>query len=108
MRGRLRMIELRPYAHDDLVEIIRRAAARVGRAIASEAAAVLAKAAGGNPRNAVGLYAEARAHADVQGGGSITVDDARNALRLAELGQDGTGPVHRRILDVLRWSARGR
>ena len=105
-RGRFRMIELRPYAHDDLVEIIHRAAARAGRAIASEAAEVLAKAAGGNARSAIGLYAEARAHADARGGGSITIDDARNALRLAELDQNGIGPVHRRILDVLRWYGR--
>ena len=90
------------YGVEDLAEIVRRAAARDGFEIASEAAWILAKAAAGTARTAISLYVRTRTFVEAQGRGSATSDDARHALRLAQLDENGIGPVHRRILEVLR------
>jgi holliday junction DNA helicase RuvB len=101
-RGRFQEVVVSSYGVEDLAEIARRAAERDGFEIASEAAWILAKAAAGTARTAISLYVRTRTFVEAQGRGSATSDDARSALRLAQLDENGIGPIHRRILEVLR------
>ena len=51
---------------------------------------------------AVRLYVEVRARVAARGASSATDVDAREALRALQLDENGLGPVHHRILAVLR------
>ena len=106
-RGRFRTIELRPYAHDDLVEIIRRAAARVGRAIATRGCSSSGEG-GGRKRPGRDRALRRGARSCRRAGRRIRSRSTMRGTRsrLAELDENGIGPVHRRILDVLRWYGR--
>ena len=101
-RSRFSEVELAPYSPDDLAEIIRRAAKRDAFEVSTDAAAVMARASSGVARMAVRLYVEVRTRVEARGASSATDVDAREALRVLQLDENGLGPVHHRILEVLR------
>jgi holliday junction DNA helicase RuvB len=106
LRNRFRTIELSPYTDADLAEIVLRAAARDGFGVEPQAACVLARASSGTARMAIGLYLEMRVWVEARGRKSATAEDARTTLLCAELDENGFGPVHRRILTILRTHGR--
>src|SRR5262249_801802 len=109
-----RDVEVAPYAVEELVEIIGRAASRDGFEVAADAALILAKASLGIARAAIGLYRELRVRVAVRRlgvapelrcGATIDVATAGDALARpakAQRDENGLGPVHRRILGILR------
>jgi Holliday junction DNA helicase RuvB len=100
--ARFRAIQLAPYSADDLAEIVRRAAVRDGVAIDGEALPVIAGASFGVARMAIEIYTATRTVIEAAGRKVARQKDAREALRMLDLDERGFGPVHRRVLEVLR------
>ncbi|CAM3506897.1 Holliday junction branch migration DNA helicase RuvB [Hydrogenibacillus schlegelii] len=89
------------YAPDELEEIVRRSAARLGIAVAPEAARAIAARARGTPRIANRLLRRVRDFAEVEGDGTITLAAAERALDRMEVDRLGLDLVDRRYLTAL-------
>jgi Holliday junction DNA helicase RuvB len=85
-----------PYTHEELGEILRRMAARVGVDLSFEMCVELAPAAGGSPRQAQGLVAAARDLAAT--GNDITV---KSVLEFAQVDSEGLTDEHMEYLRTL-------
>ncbi len=102
LRDRFEVVfRLEFYGPEELAEILRRAAEKLGVGITPEAAWELGSLARGTPRIALRLLRRARDVAQVQGHSTISLEVARETLRM--LGIDGAGldELDRRILAVM-------
>ncbi len=102
LRGRFGVNEkLELYPPEDLAEVLRRSARRIGVTLTDEAAEHVARHSRGTPRLANRFLKRIRDFAQVEAQNRITVDVARNGL--ARLGIDafGLSPVDRKILATL-------
>lgn len=92
------MHRLEFYSHDEVQQIIERAADILGVQIKPEAAAEIAKRARLTPRIANRLLKRVRDYAEVHGDGIINPDLAKQALKLLEVDDAGLDPADRQLL----------
>jgi Holliday junction DNA helicase RuvB len=99
MRDRFGVISrLDFYDQEALERIVTRSAGILGIALAPEGAAEIARRSRGTPRVANRLLRRVRDYAQVKGSGRITVQAARDGLRLLDIDELGLDPVDRRML----------
>jgi len=89
------------YGPDDLARIVRRSAGILGAALDGDAAVEIARRSRGTPRVANRLLRRLRDYAMIRAGGRITLDVARDALRLLDVDELGLDEMDRRLLDAL-------
>lgn len=92
------MHRLEFYSHDEVQQIIQRAADILGVQISAEAAAEIAKRARLTPRIANRLLKRVRDYAEVHGDGIINPMLAQKALKLLEVDDAGLDPADRQLL----------
>ncbi|RJQ08716.1 MAG: Holliday junction branch migration DNA helicase RuvB [Bacillota bacterium] len=86
------------YSQEDLSRIVTRSAGILGIDLAPEGAGEIARRSRGTPRVANRLLRRIRDYAQVRGTGRITVEAAREGLRLLDIDEHGLDPVDRRML----------
>jgi len=102
LRDRFEVVfRLEFYRPEELAEILRRAAPKLGVGITAEAAEELGARARGTPRIALRLLRRARDVAQVQGLSTITLAVARETLRMLGIDEAGLDELDRRILAVM-------
>ncbi len=102
LRDRFEVVfRLEFYRPEELAEILRRAAPRLGVGITAEAAEELGARARGTPRIALRLLRRARDVAQVQGLSTITLAVAQETLRMLGIDEAGLDELDRRILAVM-------
>jgi holliday junction DNA helicase RuvB len=89
------------YAEDELAEIVRRSALRLGVAIEPDATRLVAERARGTPRVANRLLKRLRDYAEVKAGGRITRDVAATGLDVLGVDAAGFDSMDRRLLVAL-------
>jgi Holliday junction DNA helicase RuvB len=106
-RSRFGLMEkLQLYAAEELAEIARRSAARLGTPIEPEAAEVIAHRARGTPRIANRLVKRVRDFAQVAGEQTLRGETARGALARLGIDENGLGETDRRLLVALHRAGR--
>ena len=102
LRDRFGMVHrLEFYTHDEIKQIIQRAAEILTARIHPEAALVLAERSRLTPRIANRLLKRVRDYADVNGDGIIDMESCTQALRLLEVDSLGLDPADRMILEAI-------
>jgi Holliday junction DNA helicase RuvB len=102
MRDRFKMHEhLEFYDEDELAQIVTINARKLQTKIDQEAALELARRSRGTPRIANALLWWARSFATSEADGCITLETARNALKMAEVDDLGLDKQDRRYLETL-------
>lgn len=102
MRDRFKMHEhLEFYTVEELAEIVRINARKLGTEITDEAALELARRSRGTPRVANARLYWTRQYATSEADGKITLPVAKDALRMAEVDGDGLDKQDRRYLETL-------
>ncbi len=101
------MHRLEFYSHDEVQQIILRAADILGVRIKPEAAAEIAKRARLTPRIANRLLKRVRDYAEVHSDGGITMNLAQEALKLLEVDEAGLDPADRQLLLAIIENYRG-
>lgn len=101
------MHRLEFYSHDEVQQIIERAADILGVEIKADAAAEIAKRARLTPRIANRLLKRVRDYAEVHGDGVINPDLAQRALKLLEVDDAGLDPADRQLLLAIIENYRG-
>lgn len=101
------MHRLEFYSHDEVQQIIERAADILGVQIKADAAAEIAKRARLTPRIANRLLKRVRDYAEVHGDGVINPDLAQQALKLLEVDDAGLDPADRQLLLAIIENYRG-
>lgn len=102
LRDRFEVVfRLEFYQPEELAEIVRRAAPRLGVEIEPEAAWELGTKARGTPRIALRLLRRARDLAQVQGMTTITTVVAKETLKMLGIDEQGLDELDRRILEVM-------
>lgn len=102
LRDRFEVVfRLEFYRPEELAEILRRAAPKLGVEITADAAQELGARARGTPRIALRLLRRARDVAQVQGLSTITLAVARETLRMLGIDEAGLDELDRRILAVM-------
>jgi holliday junction DNA helicase RuvB len=89
------------YEPVHLEEILRRSAGLLGAELAEDAAAEIARRSRGTPRIANRLLRRVRDFAEVKGDGRLTRKNARAALSLYEVDEQGLDRLDRAVLDAL-------
>ena len=89
------------YVPDDLAEIVRRSAAKLGVDVDGAGALEIARRARGTPRIANNLLRRVRDYAQVKAGNRITGDVARESLELLEIDPHGLDEMDVRILETI-------
>ena len=89
------------YVPEDLAEIVRRSAGRLGVDIDDAGALEIAHRARGTPRIANNLLRRVRDYAQVRAGNRITGDVARDSLELLEIDPHGLDEMDIRILETI-------
>lgn len=89
------------YVPDDLAEIVKRSAARLGVDIDDAGAIEIAHRSRGTPRIANNLLRRVRDYAQVRAGNRITGDVARESLELLEIDPHGLDEMDVRILETI-------
>lgn len=89
------------YTRPELDTIVRRSASLLQVPIEDEAAALLAARSRGTPRVANRLLRRVRDYAQVRGDGAVSVEVAREALRLLEVDEQGLDASDRRLLRLI-------
>jgi Holliday junction DNA helicase RuvB len=89
------------YADDELETIVRRAAGILGVGITSDAAWEIARRSRGTPRIANRLLRRVRDFTEVRGDGTISVDTAREGLKLFGVDERGLDKIDRAILSAI-------
>jgi Holliday junction DNA helicase RuvB len=89
------------YAAADLARIVARSAGILGVTVEPDAALELARRARGTPRVANRLLRRVRDFALIRADGRVTLDVAREALRMLEVDACGLDEMDRRLLDAL-------
>jgi Holliday junction DNA helicase RuvB len=102
LRARFGMtLRLDYYCPEDLALIVRRSAGILGVEIAEEAATEISRRSRGTPRVANRLLRRVRDFALIKADGHITLDVAREGLRLLEVDEGGLDEMDRRLLEAL-------
>jgi holliday junction DNA helicase RuvB len=102
MRDRFKMHEhLEFYTVEELAEIVRINARKLATAITDDAALELARRSRGTPRIANARLWWTRHYVTSESDGKITLDLAREALKMAEVDMDGLDKQDRRYLETL-------
>lgn len=108
LRDRFGMVHrLEFYTHDEITQIIQRAAAILDVPIHDQAAATLAQRARLTPRIANRLLKRVRDYADVNGDGIIDTQISTKALQLLEVDELGLDPADRMLLLAIIDNYRG-
>ena len=89
------------YVPDDLAEIVRRSAAKLGVDVDGAGALEIARRARGTPRIANNLLRRVRDYAQVKAGNRITGDVARESLELLEIDPHGLDEMDVKILETI-------
>ena len=89
------------YVPEDLAEIVKRSAARLGVDIDDAGAIEIAHRSRGTPRIANNLLRRVRDYAQVRAGNRITGDVARESLELLEIDPHGLDEMDVRILETI-------
>ncbi|EON34398.1 Holliday junction DNA helicase RuvB [Gordonia terrae C-6] len=89
------------YEPEELVRVLRRAAAILGIELRDDASGEIARRSRGTPRIANRLLRRVRDYAEVRGDGSITVEVARAALAVYDVDELGFDRLDRAVLDAL-------
>ena len=89
------------YTPEELAQIIRRSAVRMGTVLEDAASHELSRRSRGTPRVANRLLRRARDFADVEGDGTITVDIVRLALDRLGIDEQGLDGMDRRVLETV-------
>jgi holliday junction DNA helicase RuvB len=89
------------YNAQDLAKIVRRSAGILAIAVEDDAAFEIARRSRGTPRVANRLLRRVRDFAQIKADGRVTLDVAREALRLLEVDERGLDEMDRRLLDAL-------
>lgn len=89
------------YAPEDLARIIHRSAAILAVEVDADAGVEVARRSRGTPRVANRLLRRVRDFALIRADGRVTLDVAREALRLLEVDERGLDEMDRRLLDAL-------
>lgn len=89
------------YAAKDLESILRRSADLLGVRLDEDAAVEVARRSRGTPRIANRLLRRVRDYSEVHGDGHLTKDNARAALSLYEVDEQGLDRLDRAVLDAL-------
>ena len=89
------------YVPDDLAEIVRRSAAKLGVDVDGAGALEIARRARGTPRIANNLLRRVRDDAQVKAGNRITGDVARESLELLEIDPHGLDEMDVKILETI-------
>ncbi|MGD0196511.1 MAG: Holliday junction branch migration DNA helicase RuvB [Solirubrobacteraceae bacterium] len=92
---------LDPYTHEELAEIVRRAARILELTLDGEGALAIARRSRGTPRVANRLLKRARDFAEVRGDGTVSATAAEAALALLEVDELGLDRLDREILRVI-------
>jgi Holliday junction DNA helicase RuvB len=95
------IFRLELYSHEELSQIVTRSARILEIACDSEGALEIASRARGTPRIANRLLKRVRDFAQVMGGGTITLEAARQALDKLEIDELGLDMVDRRMLKAM-------
>ena len=102
LRDRFGIVQrLELYDENDLSKIINRSAKILDVEIEADAIAEIAKRSRGTPRIANRLLKRVRDYAQVKGSGVVTLDLARQALKLMDVDDKGLDYVDRRMLEAL-------
>ncbi len=102
LRDRFGIIErLELYDEKDLSDIVSRSAKILNIAIEDNAVLEVAKRSRGTPRIANRLLKRVRDYAQVRGNGTVTLDIAKEALKLMDVDEKGLDFVDRRLLEGL-------
>lgn len=102
LRDRFEVVfRLEFYTSEELAEIVRRGAQKLGVGITLEAAWELGSLSRGTPRIALRLLRRARDVAQVRGLPTITVEAAQETLRMLGIDRAGLDELDRRILTVM-------
>ena len=86
------------YAPEDVVEIVRRSAKILGIAVEDAGAMEIARRSRGTPRVANRLLRRCRDFAEVRAGGQITLEVAREALKMLGVDEHGLDEVDRNLM----------
>jgi len=102
LRARFGMtLRLDYYGADDLARIVRRSAGILDVTVDDDAALELARRARGTPRVANRLLRRVRDYALIKADGRVSLEVAREALRLLEVDEGGLDEMDRRLLEAL-------
>ena len=102
LRDRFGIVQrLELYDESDLSKIISRSASILNVEIKQDAVFEIAKRSRGTPRIANRLLKRVRDYAEVKGGGVVTLDIAKQALKLMDVDDKGLDYVDRRLLEGL-------
>lgn len=102
MRARFGLVNrLDCYTAEDLAEIVRRSARKIGVDIDADGAFEIARRSRGTPRIANNLLRRVRDYAQVMSGNFISGDVAKESLRLLEIDADGLDEMDIRILEAI-------
>ena len=102
LRARFGLVNrLSYYEAEDLAEIVKRSAARLGVDMDGEGAMEIARRSRGTPRIANNLLRRVRDYAQVKAGNFITGEVAREALSLLEIDPHGLDEMDRKILETI-------
>ena len=102
LRARFGLVNrLNYYEPDDLAEIVRRSAAKLGVDVDDPGALEIARRARGTPRIANNLLRRVRDYAQVKAGNFITGDVAREALGLLEIDPHGLDEMDVKVLETI-------
>ena len=89
------------YLNQDIQKILERSCRILGIKAEPEAIEITAAAARFTPRVANRLLKRVRDYAEVHGTGALTIQAAREALKLLEIDETGLEPTDRRILETI-------
>lgn len=89
------------YKTEELAEIVRRSARRLGLKMSPAACEALARRSRGTPRVANRLLRRARDFAEVEGDGGVDLEIVNTALQRLGIDELGLDPMDRRILDTI-------
>ena len=89
------------YGAEELARIVNRSAGILGVEVTPDATLELARRSRGTPRVANRLLRRVRDYAQIKADGRITLEVAREALRMLEVDDKGLDEMDRRLLDAL-------
>lgn len=92
------ILQLKFYTPSELEIIVRSSAKKLGVQIDDDAAAEISKRSRGTPRIANRILRRVRDYALVKGNGSITLDNAKDALKMMRIDEDGFDNFDRQYL----------
>lgn len=92
------ILQLKFYTPSELEIIVRSSAKKLGVQIDEDAAAEISKRSRGTPRIANRILRRVRDYALVKGNGSITLDNAKDALKMMRIDEDGFDNFDRQYL----------